>query len=688
MKHFYAIWVIFLLNLGSLVNFSYTYAQVDSSKATYFLTPPDKLLDRDDTLQKTLVSITAKNKLSIEQTPSVISIITQEDIIRYGYRDIADALRMVPGFEFGIDVSSLIGLGFRGVWVHEGKYSIMINGIPINDLGYGNYNFMGSIPLTTVERIEIVRGSGSILYGSFAEIATINIITKSGETLKGLELNSQVGLLGNNGFARQFNLAAGTRFRDVEVSLSAGLHTRPLASGNYTDFYNNTLALNPENTDRKYRYLFTKIKYRSLKIGYNISSFDYLGLDGADEIIPKTPNQATPEQLNHSIQNTLIEYTPNLGNRTRLGVLAEVTQGNTATTSRLARSSTGEFNFIGGVDLQRYRGEVSLNFNFVKSGELTFGTGYTKDFLYNSSALGHPGFWNGRSDADTVLRRYTESFVLFGQYIGTFGKFGLTGGLRHENTTFGQATAGRFGLTFNQGKFNSKLLLGQSFRIPLGWQAFSRDLAFNPDLKTEIAQTIDLELGYKFSDKLKARLNTFYIDINQPIVYTGSTNAYINSGKIQTIGIEAEMNLRLKNYGGFVNFSWARPTDQTSADFRASDKLMSLGLPPIKANLGAYYNWKKLNFSSELTWLSARAGQTAEYARGETDDEFASQSYPSVFLLNVNIAYIEPYKGVDLNLSVHNLLDSNYLLIQPYYGGHAPIIANSRQIMAGIKLKF
>jgi outer membrane cobalamin receptor len=371
-----------------------------------------------------------------------------------------------------------------------------------------------------------------------------------------------------------------------------------------------------------------------------------------------------------------------------LGVLAEVTQGNTATTSRLAHSSTGDYSFIGGVDLQRYRGELSLNFDFVKSGELTFGIGYTKDFLYNSSSLGYPGFWGGQSESDTVLRRYTESFALFSQYIGTFGKFGITGGLRFENTTFGQATAGRFGLTFSQAKFNGKLLFGQSFRIPLGWQAFSRDLAFNPDLKTEVAQTIDLELNYKFSDKFQCRLNTFYIDINQPIVYTGASNAYTNSGKIQTIGIEGELKLKLKNYGGFANFSLARPTTQTSADFRASDKLMNLGLPPLKSNVGMYYQWKKLNLSPELTWLSARAGQTAEYARGETNDEFASQLYPAVFLINFNIAYIEPYKGVDLNLSIHNLLNTNYLLIQPYYGGHAPIMANNRQIMAGIKLKF
>ncbi|MCU0445327.1 MAG: TonB-dependent receptor plug domain-containing protein [Microscillaceae bacterium] len=676
-------WVILFLAFFSAAN-----AQIDTSKTTYFLTTPDKLLDSEDTTRQTTVSIAAKSNLSIEQTPSVISLITQEDIARYGCRDIADALRMIPGFEFGIDVNSLIGLGFRGVWVHEGKYLIMVNGMPLNDLGYGNYNFMGSIPLASVEKIEIVRGSGSILYGSFAEIATINIITKTGETLKGLELSSQMGLVGNEGFARQFNLTAGSRFRDIEISLTAGFNARPLASGTYEDFFGNQLALNRQNTDRKFNYLYTKIKYRNLKISYNRSSFEYIGMDGADQVVPILPNQELPEHLNHTIQNTLIEYTPSLGARTRVGLLAEITQGNTATTSHLAASTTGTFNFIGGVDLRRYRGEASLIFDFAKSGELTIGTGYTRDDLHNNSALGYPGFWGGRGTGDSVLTRYTESLALFGQYVGVFGKFGVTSGIRYENTTFGQATAGRAGLTFSEAKFNAKLLIGQSFRIPLGWQAFSRDLTYNPDLITETAHTVDLELGYKFSDNWSFKLNGFFINIINPIVYTGVSNAYINAGKVQTLGLESELNFKTPKYGGFINLSWARPTAETSPDFRDSDKLMSLGLPPIKLNGGAFYKIQNFSFSPQVTWLSSRAGQTAEYARGETDDAFDSQTYPSVLLLNLNIAYLEPYKGVDFNLSVHNLLDTQYLLIQPYYGGHAPILANSRQIMAGIKLKF
>src|SRR5689334_16418694 len=81
-----------------------------------------------------------------EEVPSIVSVLTRKDILNYGYRDLTDILRSIPGFEFGVDGTNLFGWGFRGIWVYEGKGSLMINNIPVNDYAYGNVNFIGSYP--------------------------------------------------------------------------------------------------------------------------------------------------------------------------------------------------------------------------------------------------------------------------------------------------------------------------------------------------------------------------------------------------------------------------------------------------------------------------------------------------------------------------------------------------------------
>jgi len=123
-----------------------------------------------------------------EEAASIVSVITREEIELYGARDISDVLRLIPGFEFGMDVNSLYGLFFRGAWGLEGKVLVMVDGLCVNELAYGVYNFIGTIPASMISRIEIIRGPGSAIYGGFAEVAVINVITMSGNELEGVQV--------------------------------------------------------------------------------------------------------------------------------------------------------------------------------------------------------------------------------------------------------------------------------------------------------------------------------------------------------------------------------------------------------------------------------------------------------------------------------------------------------------------
>ncbi|HEY9007320.1 MAG TPA: TonB-dependent receptor plug domain-containing protein, partial [Ohtaekwangia sp.] len=125
-------------------------------------------------------------KLSSRETPGIISIITSEEIQNSGARDLIDVLRLVPGFDVMQDLQFVMGIGLRGSWANEGKVLVMMDGQPFNDLLYQSVAVGNRFPVDAVERIEIIRGPGSAIYGGSAEYGVINIITKAAESLNGV----------------------------------------------------------------------------------------------------------------------------------------------------------------------------------------------------------------------------------------------------------------------------------------------------------------------------------------------------------------------------------------------------------------------------------------------------------------------------------------------------------------------
>ncbi|MEY3220569.1 MAG: hypothetical protein RIT27_1926 [Pseudomonadota bacterium] len=141
-------------------------------------------------LVDTEVSVSTKTKKkSLRESPGIISIITADDIANSGARDLIDVLRLIPGFNFGVDIFDVVGMGVRGSWAHEGKVLLLIDGIQMNERNYGSFALGNHYPLEHIERIEIVRGPGSVNYGGLAELGVINIITKNSEEIDGTQIN-------------------------------------------------------------------------------------------------------------------------------------------------------------------------------------------------------------------------------------------------------------------------------------------------------------------------------------------------------------------------------------------------------------------------------------------------------------------------------------------------------------------
>ena len=129
--------------------------------------------------------VASATELTLRESPAIITVISRDELVRVGARDLMDALALVPGVGFGVDVQGVVGIGFRGLWGHEGKVLLLVDGQPMNEVLYGTLQFGNHIPVELIERIEIIRGPGSVVYGGFAELAVIDVITRTAAALEG-----------------------------------------------------------------------------------------------------------------------------------------------------------------------------------------------------------------------------------------------------------------------------------------------------------------------------------------------------------------------------------------------------------------------------------------------------------------------------------------------------------------------
>lgn len=160
-----------------------------------------------------LVSI-ASGYTQLEKTaPAVTSVITARQIKEMGAHDLFDILRTIPGFFLGrsaIGVEPIVAVrGFSSSF--NQNLLVMLDGIPQNEQIFGNrFAALGRIPLDLIERIEIMRGPGSALYGADAYMAVINIIT-----YRTLPLNQKLTLMAGANRTRSARLSGGRTLSGV-----------------------------------------------------------------------------------------------------------------------------------------------------------------------------------------------------------------------------------------------------------------------------------------------------------------------------------------------------------------------------------------------------------------------------------------------------------------------------------------
>jgi outer membrane receptor for ferrienterochelin and colicin len=131
-------------------------------------------------LMNNKVSIEPKSEVAMNETHHV-TVITTEEIKNMGFRQLEDILQIIPGYDLSMTYNSYYTVGIRGVRDsrNTSKLLVMVDGNPINQIFHGCAVMYGfDINIDNIERIEVIRGPGSALYGRNALSGVINIVTK------------------------------------------------------------------------------------------------------------------------------------------------------------------------------------------------------------------------------------------------------------------------------------------------------------------------------------------------------------------------------------------------------------------------------------------------------------------------------------------------------------------------------
>jgi len=144
---------------------------------------PDPFAMDLDSLSNTKVTTASKFSEKLSDAPSVITVVSQDEIARFGGITLAEILNRVAGLNISsgfFQDRTTVAIGGDQSRVDSGHVLFLINGRPIREVLEGGVStdLLESFPVGILERIEVIKGPGSVLYGSDAYSGVINLITK------------------------------------------------------------------------------------------------------------------------------------------------------------------------------------------------------------------------------------------------------------------------------------------------------------------------------------------------------------------------------------------------------------------------------------------------------------------------------------------------------------------------------
>jgi len=477
--------------------------------------------------------IATKTKLNIDDTPSFITVLHSDKLQALGIDNVFEALAQVPGVQLTREASGVPVVIFRGV-SQKGEVKLMIDGVSINNTYRGSiYHFL-DFPIEIVERIEVIRGAGSVLYGSGAISGVVNIITKSSDA------NSQNSVFVSGG---TYNRNKGGAYLSTKI-------------GDFTlalDGYNQKSDKMIDETDRQLKDFSVGVNIKDKHFGLMArvkksttgNAYGILGVADKDKDLYDNTNNSLLTQFS---------YNNFLNKENHIKILADYNKyeqyiesfypGRTTPliAPTLVSSTYQEESYSAQADL------ISQSF---ENNELLVGVRYESDKTLTS-------YWNAtipspylpKYTSDPDASRNIFSLYLNDPYLAT-SSLDISAGLRYDNySDFGDAYSPNLGFVYAiNDKLRLKALYSHAFRAPSWVEITAADL--NTKLDAEKSNSIETGFVYKQNQYNRLRLNFYATEIENMITKNGSK--YTQNSQNNFYGTELEYNYS-PNYQTEINF--------------------------------------------------------------------------------------------------------------------------------------
>ena len=429
----------------------------------------------------------SKHQQKVTEAPSSVSIITSDEIKKYGYRTLSDILQNVNGFfvTYDRDYSYLGVRGFNRPGDFNSRILLLIDGHRLNDNQYDQAGLgtEGVVDVDLIDRVEIIRGPSSSLYGTNAFFGVINIITKRGRDIKGVEVSTEVGSLNSY----KGRVTYGNRFQNgLEVLLSTSFydshgHRRLFFKEFNTPETNFGIAKNGD--DDRFPYFFAKVSLAdfSLQGGFLSRNKGYpTATYGA--IFNTTRNRSLDEHGYVDLRYEH-EFGQTLGLMTRVYYDRFYFRGNYLYDYGTSEDPLRVLNQDHAVG-EWWGTEVKLTKRLGQRNKITAGVEYQGNFRQDIRNADDTPF---RLDFDVHKKSYNWA-LYFQDEITLFDNLLLNAGIRYDYyDSFGGTLNPRFALIYNLKQTTIKLLYGEAFRAPSIYEKFYVGTGFkaNANLKPE-----------------------------------------------------------------------------------------------------------------------------------------------------------------------------------------------------------
>jgi outer membrane receptor protein involved in Fe transport len=628
----------------------------------------------------------------LKSSPAVVTAIGAEEIREAGARDLLDVLFLVPGFFVGLDVQGVVGPGFRGLWGHEGKILLLVDGKEMNELMYSTMQLGNEFPVELIERVEVVRGPGSVIYGGNAELAVINVITRGLQGATDLMVSGSYGQMPGGaslkgGYSRRGFSASGRYVVDEVPGLSAfasgslgqGQRSVGLLQAAQTRSMQGASALDPAVVQ-------IGIGFRDVQASFLYHHLATTTLLGEGEALTAAPTLSTFDAYHAEVVGTWrptdrIEVTP------RFNFSHQVPWHTSDPESAAYYKKTAS----------RTRGRLIGRWAPVDGLQLTVGGDAMFDHGHSPKPwdLGFQTPFNTPSGpSETVdYRTYAAFIELFSQNpIVT-----VAAGARYDhNSAVGGAAVPRLVLLREIGPVQLKGLFSLAFRWP-GFENINAGADSGVPLKPESTRVFEFEAGWDLTRRQRLSANAFDTSIRDPIAFVidGEDQFYRNLGRIGTRGVEAAYRIRGDWGHAEASYSFYKPSDMLNADNYQvpGRKDAFLAAPAHRLTVsGTVRPLPWLSLGPSLILLGPRYGLAPTTTRDAAGNEVQGEDLLEVgwqALANFAVRLQGvPAKGMELSLGVYNLFGVQYRFLVPYTGGNTPIPGFDREVLLRMSYLF